>query len=793
MKYHTIIKLILGLASFLLVSTIHAEDPSITLFSPLDNTVTSKDQILIKGNVVNTKTLTLNNAPLSFNKKGQFFTKKKLKNENKYNYFILSATSESGEVTKVARKVFFKTKETEENSDKKPFITLTSPQNNLITSTPDIVFSGKLSGSTRLTINDVTVNVTSEGFFNYPYTLSKKNDYETFYIISNSLDKKHKTSLTRNIFYRDNETEGLSIMLTSPKDNFISSESVITFVGVLTGAKSFTINNIDVPFSESGKFSFTTRLTKANDYNLFTLESTNKNNKKISITRNIFYKTDDVVALSKEKTTQNERYNIPEIIIKSPQNNFVTYKNLITVTGKTKHAKELFINNRIVKLDPTGGFSEVFELETFGKYIFNIYAIGDNGLNTTSLLKLFRINETKQEEIKNTTKNMSKSLNKKLQKKISLSLAGADLRDIITILAQKGDLNLVSDKSLEGEIYISLQDVKIVDALDFVLNSQGMAYKIVDSTIMVGGKAALDQPSRLETKIIRLNNIESEVVKPILNEYLVSGEVIQTQESLIILTADTKKMEKLSKIISRLDSEKIPQIILEAQILEITKSVLDNLGVVWSDNYGVGIDLTESAGNFTYQSAISGLSAVINLLENDGNAKVLAKPRIKAIHGQEATIFIGDRIPYTELSISGGTIAESIKYANAGINLSILPEINAFTQEIKIKIVPEVSYINGYRGKNNDIPVLRTRRVNTTVYVKNRNTVLIGGLFNSSDSDTRSQFPLMSKLPFIGSLFKSKKSQTDQTELVIAITPQIIDDTFEESIPIPINSKKLIN
>ena len=320
-----------------------------------------------------------------------------------------------------------------------------------------------------------------------------------------------------------------------------------------------------------------------------------------------------------------------------------------------------------------------------------------------------------------------------------------------------------------------------------------MAYKIVDSTIMVGGKAALDQPSRLETKIIRLNNIESEVVKPILNEYLVSGEVIQTQESLIILTADTKKMEKLSKIISRLDSEKIPQIILEAQILEITKSVLDNLGVVWSDNYGVGIDLTESAGNFTYQSTISGLSAVINLLENDGNAKVLAKPRIKAIHGQEATIFIGDRIPYTELSISGGTVAESIKYANAGINLSILPEINAFTQEIKIKIVPEVSYINGYRGKNNDIPVLRTRRVNTTVYVKNRNTVLIGGLFNSSDSDTRSQFPFMSKLPFIGSLFKSKKSQTDQTELVIAITPQIIDDTFEESIPIPINSRKLIN
>ena len=98
----------------------------------------------------------------------------------------------------------------------------------------------------------------------------------------------------------------------------------------------------------------------------------------------------------------------------------------------------------------------------------------------------------------------------------------------------------------------------------------------------------------------------------------------------------------------------------------------------------------------------------------------------------------------------------------------------------------------GYRGKNNDIPVLRTRKVDTTVYVKNRNTVLIGGLFNSSDSDTKSQFPFISKLPFLGPIFQSKKSQTDQTELVIAITPQIIDDSFQESIPIPINHQKLI-
>tara|TARA_B100000427_G_scaffold268678_1_gene234722 strand:+ start:6013 stop:8379 length:2367 start_codon:yes stop_codon:yes gene_type:complete len=769
-------------------SLIHAFEPSITLFSPVDNTVTTKEKILIKGIAKNTKTLVLNDKEISINKKGQFFIKENLNNINQYNYFILTATSPSGEITKLARKVFYKV----ETKSKKPLIQLTSPQNNLITTTPEITFSGKVSGSNNLTINGVSINVTQEGFFNYPYKLTKINDYETFYLISSSKDKKNKTSINRNIFYRDKNMEGLSIMLTQPNDNYISSETIITFTGVLTGAKKFTINNIDVPFSDNGRFSYTTTLRKANDYNLFKLTATNKSNKKISITRNIFFKSDKPMQLSDSELSTPENYQIPEITIKTPQNNFVTYKNLITVTGKTKHTKELFINNRIVKLDPMGGFSEVFELETFGKYLFNIYAIGDNGLNTTSLLKIFRINETKKENVTQEKENTD-LLSKKLEKKVSLNLAGADLRDIISILAQKGNLNLVSDKSLQGEIYITLQEVKIIDALDFVLNSQGMAYKIIGSTIMIGGKAALDQPSRLETKIIRLNNIESTVIKPILAEYLVAGEVIQTQESLVILTADTKKMKKLTKIIQKLDSEKVPQIILEAQILEITKSVLDNLGVVWSDNYGIGVDVTETAGELAYQSTISGISAVINLLENDGKAKVLAKPKIKAIHGQEATIFIGDRIPYTELTISGGSVAESIKYANAGINLSILPEINAFTQEIKIKIIPEVSYINGYRGKNNDIPVLRTRKVDTTVYVKNRNTVLIGGLFNSSDSDTQSKFPFISKLPFLGALFQSQKSQTDQTELVIAITPQIIDDNFEESIPIPLSNKKLIN
>ena len=399
---------------------------------------------------------------------------------------------------------------------------------------------------------------------------------------------------------------------------------------------------------------------------------------------------------------------------------------------------------------------------------------------------MFRIAETVSATPESETDQPS-VITKKLMRKVSSDLAGADIRDVLNILSRKGALNIVSDKNLTGEIYVTLHEVSILDAIDFILGSQGYSYKIVDNTILVGTKTILDQPTRLETKIIRLHNLDPSTVEPLLSQYLSSGEIVQVQGHLLILTVDSRKISQLTDMISKLDAEKVPQIILEAQIIEVSKSILDNLGIDWADNYGIGLTSSLTDGTFTYSGSFS-LSSVISLLESEGKARVLAKPRIKAIHGDTAEIFIGDRIPYSELTVAAtGTIAESISYVDAGINLSILPEIDVYTQQIKIKVAPEVSYINGYQAST-DVPIVRTRRVNTTVFVKNGNTVLIAGLFNSAESDKLAQFPLLGRVPFLGRLFSTNKVEADQTELVIAITPQIIDSNFEESIPLPIKS-----
>jgi len=578
-----------------------------------------------------------------------------------------------------------------------------------------------------------------------------------------------------------------------PSDKFVSSEQDITFSGKVINGVSLTINDDVVTLDEQGQFEYQGYLDIKNDYNLFILKAENSFGDITTIERKIYFQgieADKKRELSYSDVKEEDiNFRIPSIVVKSPQNNFVTYKNHMRIEGITTHTKELFINNRLAILNEKGEFSESFELDNIGKYVFNMYALGENELNTTSLLKVFRVSEESgfskdTDAIINPLEQ--DSVSSKLSRQISLDLAGADIRDVLEILSKKGDLNIVTDKSLEGEVYISLDKVSILDAIDFILGSQGISYKFAGNTILVGSKTFLDQPARLETKIIRLNNMYPKNLVPILNKYLSGDETIQFNDKTLILNMDSRKLDKLSALIKKLDAEKVPQIILEAQILEISKSMLDNLGVSWTDTYGVGAQANFSPDGLTYAGAVS-LQTVISLLESEGKARVLAKPRIKAIHGETASIYIGDKIPYTTLTVgTTGTIAEAVQFVNSGIQLSILPEVNVYNREIKIKIQPEVSYVNGYRGPNNDIPIVRTRRVDTTVFVKDGNTVLIGGLFNSSDTDNQSRLPFLGRIPFIGKLFSSKKQEQDQTELVIAITPKIINDDFQESIPLPL-------
>jgi Flp pilus assembly secretin CpaC len=715
-------------------------------------------------------------------------------------------------------------------------IQLASPAQNAVTTKKNVLFKGAVPNASVLKINEKVVTLDSKGRFFYDVTLNDAITTHNFTL--KTLNKDFSvTTLNRRIFFsRTGQPSGISELETptlkmfSPVNHQVSHKELILVKGIAKNASEVQVNGKAVELANSGRFFHKVKLSEPNAYHTVTVRALGESRQagnSIEKSFKVYYSDPNKQPTGKQalfqaiesmanvptidtQATQKPVLNSvvkrvkppeeksdpivpktkpPVVVVTYPPDNHVTYESKVTVKGYVENTQEFYINNRVVRVNDVGQFSEVFPLEDLGRYVFNLYAAGPGSEGTTVLRKVFRAEQNETEEF-DSGSNTNVSIEKRLSKRIpALTLSGTDIQDVMSILAEMGGLNIVADQSLSGLVSISLKDVTVQHALDLILNAQGLSYKIIDNTIMVASAANLDKVTRVETKVFRLNNARAADVQALVQTRLSGDESVQVSEkdNLLVVSADSKKLKTLATLIAKLDSQRVPQIILEAQFLEITQTSLKSLGISWGNAFSVGFTSSITDGQATSTLGLS-LQTLLNTLQSDGKARLLAKPNIKAIDGSEAEIFIGDNIPYVEISSdTSGRIVEAVKYIESGILLNILPEINPITQEIKIEFKPEVSFVNGFGGPNNDIPIVRTRRVNTTVFVKNGKTVLIGGLFNSSDSDNSSRMPILSRVPILGYFFKTERDTKDETELVIALTPRIVDPETEEMIQLGTN------
>jgi type II secretory pathway component GspD/PulD (secretin) len=249
---------------------------------------------------------------------------------------------------------------------------------------------------------------------------------------------------------------------------------------------------------------------------------------------------------------------------------------------------------------------------------------------------------------------------------------------------------------------------------------------------------------------------------------------------------------------------------LEARVVEVSTDGLKRLGIDWdllgrqgftfvegtydsvrTDNLeepGVltqgkarpntpGTDDVWKLGNFTRLPKV--FRAFVDLLIRDGNARVLAQPKLVTLNGKEATMLAGQRIPYlvSQTVFAGGAAAptQSVQREEVGIKLSITPLINA-DGYITVHIRPEVSTVTGFRGDRSDLPVVATRQAETTVRLKDGASVVIGGLLNEEKTTTRTKVPFLGDIPWIGGLFRHESTQTSNRDLVIEVTPHLIPE-----------------
>ncbi|MFC1617052.1 type II secretion system protein GspD [Candidatus Margulisiibacteriota bacterium] len=761
------------------------KSPIISITSPKNNSITAKNKIMIKGFAQNTALLTINSQRVDLKKDGSFSVKKNLSRNNDYNFFKIKGTAPDKSTQLISLKIYKKVPNA-------PKIMFENPlKAKSISKSKNIQIIGKAKNTTYLKINGKSIYFSENGDFKHNLSLKKGSNKIT---VTATFENR---SVTKNLLVEYVPAVIIpspKIKIITPRNNHISRKNNILIKGQVLNADTLYINNQKIPLNKNGYFYKKFNL-KPKAYSHFKLKAYSTTKKeKAELALKVYYKP-TIKKIAKKQTKKSvttSTKKIPRIKLMKPEPNFVTYDENITFAGSIVNAKELFINDKKIPLDSNGSFNFDFPIKDLGKNIFNLYAIGKKGTHSSLAHFVYRTAKPRKNEA--STRPLSKverslshlqekenKLNEKLSQNISLELVDADIKYVLRLLAKKGSLNIVADKTLVGSLDISLSNITLKNAIDLVLNSQGISYKIVENTILVAAPTKLVTPTTLKTMIIKLNNINSSDVQKVLSEHISAQEKIQSveQDNLLIINADYKKIDKLVAIAKRIDQEKVPQIMLEARIIETSTAVMKGLGISWPQSLGIGADMTYSTGQTTVQSNTS-ISALVKFLEETAQGKVLARPNIKTLNNKEASIFIGDNIPYTETTIDPtGKISESIKFVDSGIKLKVKPAINQQKGEIIIEIEPEVSFIYGWRGKNSDIPWVKTRKVQTTVSLKDGETVIIGGLFNSTDTDNSTKIPLLGEIPLLGNLFRGNKTDKSESQLIITITPKIVSDKVQ--------------
>lgn len=353
---------------------------------------------------------------------------------------------------------------------------------------------------------------------------------------------------------------------------------------------------------------------------------------------------------------------------------------------------------------------------------------------------------------------------------LSLSVKEAPVRDVLQSLAQLGDRNLVVDPTVSGTISLELREVPFQEALTIVTRSQGLDCREKGGTLWVGSPEKLDSLfGRFSLHPLQYISAKeaAETLKP-----LFTSPLTWDQESNALLFRGTKaEQEKIKEALALLDRPS-RQITLEARILSLNKEASRELGLKWNWTTLPASDEDGKQGARIHlgHGYTAGLTATLSALCQQGKAKVLATPSIITLPGREASIFIGDHIPVVTEKVTNSTTTQTTEYVDAGIRLSYTPYLSQdglITARVHTEVSTPtlITELKNYR--------ITSRTADTQVRLREKQTLVIGGLISEQEQKKLEAVPLLSKIPLLGELFKFRSTSRNRTEVCMLLTPYI--------------------
>lgn len=342
----------------------------------------------------------------------------------------------------------------------------------------------------------------------------------------------------------------------------------------------------------------------------------------------------------------------------------------------------------------------------------------------------------------------------------------SSLLEIFKELSAAMELNLVADPALEStRLHLELRNQNPEEIIKQIQMLVPLKVEITENTLAVG---SLTSSTQERIKVYRLNYAEPQATRVALS-MLVEPQQVQLDEerqSLIVRGTDAELAEVDLFLVDY--DQSAPQVVLEVWVQEISSDALQELGVEWR-----GLPSFKGGDApifFELQWTPWELILALRVLEEQGDAKLLANPQITTLSGQEATIFVGDRVPVV-LDAPDGT--RTMEFLESGINLKVTPRVSD-DDYVTILVQPEVSTF--IWRTDTPYPQIRSREAETTVRVKSGQPFVLGGLLQDQENELIKRIPFLSQLPVLGPLFQWKESSRTQTEMTIFVIPRIVEE-----------------
>lgn len=348
------------------------------------------------------------------------------------------------------------------------------------------------------------------------------------------------------------------------------------------------------------------------------------------------------------------------------------------------------------------------------------------------------------------------------------------LNQTLYAVAKISNKKIVINGELAGTVYTSLRQVTFDEALNFLSKTFNFNWMLEGDTILVSTSGLMLQSQRFDVHFANKEMVKTELVSLSIDEKSIN---VNSEYNSISVTGTPYQLSMAARRIKEMDKP-VPQCLIMAQMIEISHGKNLDLGMKYtmpsySHTASDTGDTDTLHGNWIEKLTFSASSAASRALSK---GKVVARPMVLSLNGQEALITMGDKVPVLTTTTTSSSTEVTVTYQDVGNVLKVTPVIDQGSNTVGLNIEAEVSNISKWVTSGSvSAPQISSRKATTTARLKSGESLVIGGLMTSNEIENLSGIPGLMNLPILGEIFKFHSSSKENSEVFITVTPYIVD------------------